>query len=90
MESLQCFQCSQTLYSLHELAAHLKTVHNSTLSRNTNDSAFICGQNGCFKSYVDFYNLRRHIKQKHLQKNEFVSIQLMEHIKQRKGEVAVS
>lgn len=67
MERLNCYICQQLISGgLDGLVLHLRSIHGFTIIRGVDNAGFECGQDGCRRRFVNFYSLRRHIRNYHL------------------------
>ncbi|KAJ8669527.1 hypothetical protein QAD02_000786 [Eretmocerus hayati] len=65
--SLNCFLChNQIGGGINGLSSHLRRFHHLVLGDGIPDTGFVCAQNGCQQSFIDFYNLRRHLRDYHI------------------------
>lgn len=65
-QQLNCFLYLNLVRGgLDELAQHFRSTYGITLNQNLPISGYACAQNGCQKSYVNFYDLRKHIQKRH-------------------------
>lgn len=67
MERLNCSMCGELVAGgLDGLLRHFTENHGLTINRGMENTGFECGQNGCRRTFVNFYSLRRHIRKRHL------------------------
>ena len=66
MERFNCFICNKFINNgLNGLSSHFRYYHGLTISSELNYPGFVCGQNGCVRNFVHFYDLRKHMRNKH-------------------------
>lgn len=76
MNELTCYVCNGIVKGgVDKLAAHLKHTHGILLT--SRQGGFLCGQNGCKKTFKLFSSFRRHIIKQHGYRNKAYT-----HIKQ--------
>ena len=64
-QQLTCFLCKRFIPGgLDELAVHFRNTHGITINHGLLDTGFVCAQ-GCERCFVNFYDLRKHIKKHH-------------------------
>lgn len=71
MQALNCSLCNERVPgALNGLSYHLVYVHGFSLNRKISDEGFRCGQDGCGRRFCNFFTLRRHIRQYHLNNDQ--------------------
>lgn len=75
MENLNCFVRENEIPGgLNGLSKHLRLQYLFNSTRRL-DTGYICAQNGCTRSYLEFYLLRRHIRERHLNLHNHANLQ---------------
>lgn len=77
MNELSCFMCKNLISAgLDGSAHHLTRDHAITLTKGMGDTGFICGQNGCTRNFLHFYNMRKHILINHFDEDNCLELEL--------------
>src|SRR5436190_18775465 len=73
-EKIICHECSNFFPSIDKLSFHIRFEHGFLLGRT--GKGFICGQEGCCRTFRLFSSFRRHLRKDHNFVHDYVSQQL--------------